>query len=255
MTTSNRRPLIAGNWKLYKTIKESIDLVTQLKRGLPNPLACDVVVAPVYTALYAVRGEIGTSAIRLAAQDAYWENQGAFTGEVSSYLLRDVGCDYVIVGHSERRQYFGETDAGVNKKAKSVLAHQMSPIVCVGETKEQREAGKTLQVILSQVDGALQGLQSDDLSKMAIAYEPVWAIGTGLTASPKDAQDAHHAIRERVAGLLGGESAEKLRILYGGSVKPDNAASLMSQPDIDGALVGGASLKAESFLSIVKAAG
>lgn len=255
MTTSTRRPLIAGNWKLYKTINESIELVTLLKRGLPDPLACDVVVAPVYTALYAVRGELGTSAIRLAAQDAYWENQGAFTGEVSSFLLRDVGCDYVIVGHSERRQYFGETDEGVNKKAKSVLAHQMSPIVCVGETKEQREAGKTLQVILSQVDGAFQGLQSNDLSKMAIAYEPVWAIGTGLTASPQDAQDAHRAIRERVAGLFGGESAEKLRILYGGSVKPDNAARLMAQPDIDGALVGGASLKAESFLGIVKAAG
>jgi triosephosphate isomerase len=255
MTTSNRRPLIAGNWKLYKTIKESVELVTQLKRGLPNPLACDVVVAPVYTALHAVRAELSASAIRLAAQDAYWEKQGAFTGEVSSFLLRDVGCDFVIVGHSERRQYFGETDAGVNKKAKSVLAHQMSPIVCVGETREQREAGKTLQVILSQVDAALQGLQPGELSQLAIAYEPIWAIGTGLTASPKDAQDAHRAIRERVAGLFGGESAEKLRIVYGGSVKPDNAASLMAQPDIDGALVGGASLTAESFLGIVKAAG
>jgi triosephosphate isomerase len=255
MTTSNRRRLIAGNWKLYKTVKESVELVKQLKGGLPLSLSCEVAVAPVFTALTAVRAELSTSAIKLTAQDAYWENQGAFTGEVSAFLLRDAGCDYVIVGHSERRQFFGETDEGVNKKTKAVLANDMAPIVCVGETREQREAGKTLHVVLSQIDGALQGFQSAELGRLVIAYEPVWAIGTGLTASPQDAQQAHRAIRGRVAERFGNALADNLRILYGGSVKPDNAANLMAQPDVDGALVGGASLAADSFLGIVKAAG
>jgi triosephosphate isomerase len=255
MTTTKRRPLIAGNWKLYKSIKEAVELVEQLKKGLPSSLNCDVVVAPVYTALSAVRAAISSSSIKLAAQDAYWEKQGAFTGEVSAYLLRDAGCDYVIVGHSERRQFFAETDVSVNKKAKTVLENQMSPIICVGETRQEREAGTTLKVILSQLDGALQGFKAEELARVAIAYEPVWAIGTGLTASPQDAQAAHHAIRERLAQLFGQETAPIVRILYGGSVKPDNAATLLAQPDIDGALVGGASLTADSFLGIVKAAG
>jgi triosephosphate isomerase (TIM) len=255
MANANRRPLIAGNWKLNKTIKESVDLVSQLKKGLPSSLACDVAVAPVFTALSAVGSELSSTAIKLAAQDTYWEDQGAFTGEVSAFLLRDVGCDFVIIGHSERRQFFGETDQGVNRKTKSVLSNQMIPIVCVGETKKEREAGTTLQVILSQVSGGLQGLSAEEVKRLTVAYEPVWAIGTGLTASPADAQDAHRAIRDRIAQMVGRETADTVRILYGGSVKADNAAALLAQPDLDGALVGGASLTADSFLGIIKAVG
>jgi triosephosphate isomerase (TIM) len=255
MNISKRRPLVAGNWKLHKTVPGSLDLVRELKHRLSRGVRCEVAVAPVYTALFAVNSELAGTEIRLAAQDVYWENQGAFTGEVSAMLLRDVGCHYVIVGHSERRQLFGETDAGVNKKTKAVLANDMAAIVCMGETREQREAGKTLAIVLSQLDGALAGVPNSDFPRIVIAYEPIWAIGTGLTSSPQDAQAVQSAIRGRISEHYGSQIAESTRILYGGSVKPENAANLMAQPDIDGALVGGASLTAESFVGIVEGAG
>lgn len=254
MKAEKRRPLVAGNWKLNMNIAGSAQLVREIKRSLPALRRCEVAVAPVFTALRAVYDEIAKSQIKLAAQDVYWEEKGAFTGEVSASLLKDVGCEYVIVGHSERRQMFGETDISVNKKTKAVIVNEMTAITCVGETREQREAGKTLQVVLSQVDGALKEIQRPNLLRIVIAYEPVWAIGTGLTASPSDAQQVHGAIRNLLVERFGAEAAESVPILYGGSVKPDNAASLMEQPDVDGALVGGASLVAESFLAIVRAA-
>jgi triosephosphate isomerase (TIM) len=255
MPISNRRRLVAGNWKLNKTIKDSVDLAKELTRNLPTSISCEVLVAPVFTALYAVRGELAKGAIRLAAQDSYWENHGAFTGEVSAFLLRDVGCDYVIVGHSERRQLFGETNSSINKKIKAVIANDMIAIVCVGESHAQHDSGETMDVVLSQVSETLQGIESAALSRIVIAYEPIWAIGTSMTATPQDAQEVHFAIRERLTKLFGREPAQTVRILYGGSVTPYNAANLLAQPDIDGALVGGASLVADLFLGIVKAAG
>lgn len=253
--TQKRRPFVAGNWKLNKTINESVALIQDLKRGLATEPACEVVVAPVYTALAAVRAELDGSFIKLSAQNVHWVDQGAFTGEVSAPLLRDVGCDFVIVGHSERRQFFGETDETVNKRANAVLNCGMSVIVCVGETLEERQAGKTLQRISSQVDAALNGIKPEESPRIVVAYEPVWAIGTGVNAEPTDVQDAHKAIRNLLAKQFNDSLANQMRILYGGSVKPENAASLIGQPDVDGALVGGASLSAESFIGIIKAAG
>ncbi|MBN1652361.1 MAG: triose-phosphate isomerase [Deltaproteobacteria bacterium] len=257
MSTTNqtRRPLVAGNWKLHKTIGESVALVREIKTALAAESRCEVVVAPVFTALAAVRDEIKGSVIKLSAQNVFWESRGAFTGEVSALLLRDVGCDYVIVGHSERRQLFGETDASVNKKVKAVLASSISVIVCVGESLEERKAGKTLQIVSSQVRSALDGLALDHLPNVVIAYEPVWAIGTGVNAEPEEVQQAHETIRGLVAKQFNDSLAKSTRILYGGSVKPENADLLMGQPDVDGALVGGASLTADSFIGIVKAAG
>jgi len=255
MTTSTRRLIVAGNWKLHKKIEESLSLVAELKSALTTQTNCEIVVSPVFTALHAVSAEIEGTQIKLSAQDVYWEDQGAFTGEVSAPLLQNVGCEYVIVGHSERRQYFGENDQSVNKKAKAVLVHNMIPIICVGESLQQRESGSTLQVIISQVEAALQGLKQQEMECVVIAYEPIWAIGTGKTASPEDAQEAHSAIRRQIANQFDQKTADGVRILYGGSVKPSNTASLMAKPDVDGALVGGASLTAESFLGIIKAAG
>jgi len=257
MTTTNqkRRPLVAGNWKLHKTIDESVALIRELKRGLVAEPNCEVVIAPVFTALSAVRDELKGSFIKLSAQNAHWIEQGAFTGEVSVPLLRDVGCDYVIVGHSERRQFFGETDETVNKRARAVLDCGISVIICVGETLEERKAGKTLQRISIQVESALSGLKSEESPRIVVAYEPVWAIGTGVNAEPAEVQEAHKAIRDLLAKQFDDSLANDMRILYGGSVKPTNAASLIGQPDVDGALVGGASLTADSFIGIIKAAG
>ncbi len=254
-TTQERHPLVAGNWKLYKTIDESVALVQELKRGLAAEPGCEVVVAPVYTALAAVRDELKGSFIKLCAQNVHWIDQGAYTGEVGAPLLRDVGCDYVIVGHSERRQYFKETDKNVNKRVKAVLNCGMSVIICVGETEKERKAKQTLQRISTQVKAALKGLKPEDSPRIVVAYEPVWAIGTGLNAEPEDAQKAHSAIRDLLAKQFNDSLANHMRILYGGSVKPENAASLIGQPDVDGALVGGASLTADSFIGIIKAAG
>jgi triosephosphate isomerase len=216
-------------------------------------LACDVVVAPVATSFSAVREAIDGATVGLSAQNTFWEDSGAFTGELSPALLLDAGCAYCIVGHSERRQYFGETDAGVRKKVAALLAHGIVPIVCVGESLEQREAGKTLEIVLGQVEAATDGLDARTLASLVVAYEPLWAIGTGRTAKAEDAQEVHEAIRGRLAELKSSSWAASVRVLYGGSVKPSNADDLLAQPDVDGALVGGASLSADDFIPIIDA--
>jgi triosephosphate isomerase len=246
-----RKPVIAGNWKLYKTNGEAVDLVTKLIPEVKNNKGVDIVVAPVFTALTSVKQAIAGSNIMLSGQDCFWEEEGAFTGEVSPKLLIDAGCSHVIIGHSERRQYFGETDETVNKKIKAALAAGLMVLFCIGETLAQRESEKTFEVLKSQVTGGLSGITREQLKNIIIAYEPVWAIGTGKTATDQQAQEAHAFIRSQVAGLYNQTAGKNIRILYGGSVKPDNIKGLMTQPDIDGALVGGASLKAESFGAIV----
>ena len=245
-----RTPVIAGNWKLFKTIAEATGIVNELKPLVAGTKDVEIVVAPVFTALSRVADVLAGSNVNLAAQDCYWEEEGAFTGEVAPKLLANAGCSHVIIGHSERRQYFGETDETVNKKAKAAIAAGLTAIVCVGETLAEREADKTFAVIETQLKGGLAGFSADLLAKTVIAYEPVWAIGTGKTASDAQAQEVHSFIRSLMAKLFGQASADAIRILYGGSVKPDNVKGLMSQTDIDGALVGGASLKADSFAAI-----
>ncbi len=248
-----RQKFVCGNWKLNKTVAEATALVKELAAGLAGDARVQVAVAPVFTALPAVAQALAGTPIQLAAQDVHWEAQGAFTGEVSAPLLADVGVKHVIVGHSERRQLFGETDESVRKKVGAVLAAGLRPIVCVGETLAEREAGRTLDVVGRQVRGGLAGLPADTLAAITLAYEPVWAIGTGKTATTAQAQEVHAAIRA-ILRELGGAAADSIRIQYGGSVKPENAAELMAQADVDGALVGGASLKAKDFLAIVKGA-
>jgi triosephosphate isomerase len=250
--TGKLTPLIAGNWKMHKTQAEARALAQEIRQGLrPSPVV-DVAVAPPYTALAAVAAEIANSPIKLAAQDVFWEKQGAYTGAISAAMLADVGCHYVIIGHSERRQYFGETDDTVNRKRNAVLEAGLFPIVCVGETLTEREQGLTFQVVETQVRQGLAGLAPGQGERLTIAYEPVWAIGTGITATPDQAQEVHKLIRDLLPEVAGSAA---IRILYGGSVTPDNAAHLMAQPDINGALVGGASLKAASFLGIIAASG
>lgn len=250
-----RKPVIAGNWKLYKTTPEALELVTGLKPLVAHNKDVEIVVAPVFTVLNSVKPALAGSPVNLAAQDCYWEEEGAFTGEVSPGMLIDAGCTHVIIGHSERRQYFGETDTTVNKKIKAALNAGLTVLFCIGETLAERDAEQTLDVLKTQVCGGLEGLGSEQLARVIIAYEPVWAIGTGKTATNEQAQDAHSFIRGVVGGLYGPEAADAMRILYGGSVKPDNIKGLMDQPDIDGALVGGASLKADSFAAIVNYGG
>lgn len=245
-----RPQIIAGNWKMHKTLAEARALAQEIRDHLPAPLQVEVVVAPPYTALAAVREVIAGSPVRLAAQDVFWERQGAYTGAISPLMLTDVGCQYVIIGHSERRQYFHETDATVNRKLRAALEAGLRPIVCIGETLAQREREETLAVIQEQLTAGLAGLALEQLRQLVIAYEPVWAIGTGRTATPEQAQEVHAFIRELLARHFD-PAASDLPILYGGSVTPENIAALMAAPDIDGALVGGASLKAESFLKIV----
>lgn len=252
MRNNNRTPIIAGNWKLNKTISEAVTLTTDLAKLVDNISDVEIVVAPVFTALSNVANVINGSNIQLAAQDLYWEDSGAFTGEVSAPMLMDVGCDYVIIGHSERRQYFGETNETVNQKVKAALSHGLKPIICVGELLEEREEGKTESVIEDHVKGGIVDLNESELESCVIAYEPVWAIGTGKTATPDQAQEVHSYIRNILKDSYSEELALQIRIQYGGSVKPGNAAELMSQQDVDGALVGGASLDAESFAEIVK---
>ena len=246
-----RVPFIAGNWKLNKTVAESLALVTEIKNAVASVRDVEVAVAPVYTALHAVGKRLEGTAIGLAAQECYWEDSGAWTGQVSVPLLKDVGCTYVIVGHSERRQHFGETDAGVNKKARAVLKHGLKPIICIGETLAERDGNQTLAVVGAQLNAALDGMVADDVRQVVIAYEPVWAIGTGRNATPAQAQEVHAFIRKELRSRFG-EVADEVRIQYGGSVKPDNVATLMAEPDIDGALVGGASLTADSFVKLVR---
>jgi triosephosphate isomerase len=250
---TERQPLIAGNWKMYKTQGEARALAREIRQGLPGANRAEVMVAPPYTALAAVAGELAGSPIRLAAQDTFWERQGAYTGAISPGMLLDAGCYYAIVGHSERRQHFGDTNQSVNRKLLAALETGLVPILCVGEILEERQAGQTLHRVAEQIREGLEGVAGDAREKVVIAYEPVWAIGTGLTATPAQAQEVHAFIRSLLREFLG-PAAETTRILYGGSVTPDNALSLLSEPDIDGALVGGASLKSDSFLKIIAAA-
>ena len=251
-----RKTIIAGNWKMYKTIVEAIELVNGLKRDLfkLESEGIDIVVCPAFTALSEVAELLVESNIALGAQNLFWENEGAFTGEVSAGMLKDAGAKYVIIGHSERRQYFGETNETVNKKVNAALKSSLVPIVCVGETLEQREKGDTFKVLDGHIKNGLKDLEREDLLKITIAYEPVWAIGTGKTATANQAEEAHKYIRGLLAELSDKDTAGLMRIQYGGSVKPENITELMQQPDIDGALVGGASLKIESFCEIVKKA-
>ena len=246
-----RIPIIAGNWKLYKTVAEGRELVTGLLAGLGVVTDREVVVCPPYTALYPLGELLANTPIALGAQEVFSETQGAFTGAVAPQMLRDVGCTYVIVGHSERRQFFGDTDATVNRKLHAALAGGLRPIMCVGESKPQRDSGQAEPIVTAQVRGGLVNVSTEQLLNVVIAYEPIWAIGTGDTATAADAQAMHAAIRATLVELYGDEAAQTVRIQYGGSVKPDNVDELMSQPDIDGALVGGASLKADSFLRII----
>lgn len=246
-----RTPIMAGNWKMYKTVDEAVDLVKGLLAGLGALTEREALVCPPYTALYALRPLLVGTKLALGAQDLHHEPQGAFTGAIAAGMLCDVGCRYVIIGHSERRQYFGETDASVNRKIRAALAAGLSPIVCVGELKSERDSGQAEAVVARQITGGLTGLSAAEAARLVIAYEPVWAIGTGDTATPADAQAMHAAIRTMLGNQFGSATADALRIQYGGSVKPDNIDELMAQPDIDGALVGGASLKADSFLRII----
>jgi triosephosphate isomerase len=247
-----RKVVIAGNWKMYKTVSESVDTVLALKPLVANANHCEVIIAPVFTALKTVADRIEGSNIRIAAQDCSTEvEEGAHTGEVAAFMLKDVGASHVIIGHSERRQLYSETDLMVKKKCQAAIIAGLTAIVCVGESLEQRDQGIAENVVSGQLNGGLSGLTASDLDRIIVAYEPVWAIGTGRTATPEQAQEMHAFIRRVFAERHSESAAEKLRILYGGSVKPDNAAGLMEQADIDGALVGGASLKAESFAQIV----
>ena len=246
-----RKPVIAGNWKLFKTTSEALELVNGLKPLVKSANHCEIIVAPVFTVLQSVKQAISGSNINLSGQDCFWEEEGAFTGEVSPRMLVDAGCSHVIIGHSERRQFFGEADETVNKKLKAALKSGLIAVICIGETLAERESDKTYEVLRTQVSGAMAGIEGAELKSITIAYEPVWAIGTGKTATDQQAQEAHAYIRTLFAELYGPNVAQGLRILYGGSVKPENIKGLMNQPDIDGALVGGASLKADSFAEIV----
>lgn len=249
-----RTPIVVANWKLNKTVGEAVGFTSSLKGMVSDIDDVQVVLAPAFTALNAVASTLSGSNIRLSAQDVFWEDNGAFTGEISPAMLKDVGCEYVIIGHSERRQNFGETNDSVNKKVKAALSYELIPILCVGESLEDREAGRTESVIDDHVRNGIAGISSEAMLSTVIAYEPVWAIGTGVTATPDQAQLSHQFIRSLLSELYSVDLADGIRIQYGGSVKPENTSELMAQPDVDGALVGGASLEVESFAQIVKSA-
>lgn len=246
-----KRPLIVANWKMYKTISEALTIVASVRAGIHKATECAVVICPPYTALAAVGQALKDSPLELGAQDMHPETEGAFTGEISPIMLKELGCRYVIVGHSERRSHFHETDEFVNKKVKTALKFNIVPIVCIGETLEEREARKAFEVVKSQFDTSLKDLTEDDIQRSVIAYEPVWAIGTGRTATPEQAEQMHSYIRRLLHEKYGEENSSRVLILYGGSVKPENMSALMQKPNVDGALVGGASLKADSFTQIV----
>jgi triosephosphate isomerase len=247
-----RKPFIAGNWKLHNTIPEALELIESLKTALKDVTDREIVVAPVFTALVPVAKALRGSNITLAAQNCYPAQTGAFTGEVSPSLLKDAGCNYVIVGHSERRQLLGETDVFINGKIRALAAEGLGAIFCIGETLEERETDRTLDVLQTQVTEGLREVPAEAMTRIVVAYEPIWAIGTGRTASEDQAEDAHAFIRGLLQGLFGPPVAQEVRIIYGGSVKPDNVDGLMAQEDIDGCLVGGASLKAADFSRIVQ---
>lgn len=250
-----RRKVIAGNWKMNNDPVQSKDLITKLIDGLNGKqVHCEVIVCPPYTSLSEAGSLVKNTTVKLGAQNMYFEDSGAFTGEISPSMLLGAGCEYVILGHSERRTIFGETDDVINKKIKKALEAGLKPIFCVGETLAERESGATKKVVERQVTEGLNEISEADLSKIIVAYEPVWAIGTGKTATPAQAEEVHEFIRNLIAGKYSKNAAENLVIQYGGSVKPDNAAELLSQKDIDGALVGGACLKADSFIAIITSA-
>lgn len=250
-----RRPVIAGNWKMHRNSAETRDLVRKLLAGLKDDrIDCDIIVAPPFTSIFAAVEETRGSMIGVSGQNLHWEDKGAFTGEISGQMLREIGCGYVIVGHSERRQYFGETDRSVNLKIKAAVRSELVPIFCLGETLEERERGATFEVVKRQLTLGLHEVKPEDPSRFIIAYEPVWAIGTGRTATPEQAQEVHAFLRGELGSLAGESLAQEIRILYGGSVKPENTRGLMNCPDIDGGLVGGASLNAEDFVGIVREA-
>ncbi len=248
-----RKKLIAGNWKMFKKIGEAQALIKEIAQNAGDVSAVELLVCPPYTALYAAAEARKGSSIKLGAQDLHWEEQGAFTGKISWDMIRDTTAEYVIIGHSEQRTYFHETDETVNKKTRTALKGGLIPIICVGETLAERDGGKTMDVVSSQTKKAFDGITAEDAAKCVIAYEPVWAIGTGRNATPEQAQEVHAMIRGLVKSLYSASVADGMRILYGGSMKPDNAKSLLSQADIDGGLIGGASLKADSFLAIARA--
>lgn len=247
-----RKLIIAGNWKMFKTVSQAIELVNGLKRSLYDITAIDIVLCPPFTVLTEVYEVISDSNLNLGAQDMHWEREGAFTGEISGPMIKDAGCNFVILGHSERRQYFGETNLLVNKKIKAALSLNLTAIVCVGENLWQREQNKTFDVIKEQVEECFFEIKKEELKNIVIAYEPVWAIGTGKTATPAQAQEVHKFIRNLLNKLYDEETVVLVRIQYGGSVKPENIAELIRQDDIDGALVGGASLDVNSFSSIIR---
>lgn len=247
-----RKPIIVGNWKLNKTRQQAIDLAIGIRNILASVPHLDVGIAPPFTALSAVSQRIQESRLILAAQNCIDVDWGAYTGEVSVPMLADAGCSHIIVGHSERRQFFAETDAVVNRKVRAILKHGLIPILCIGEHLEERQAGKAFEIVETQLLGGLETVSAEQASKIVLAYEPVWAIGTGHVATPEQAQEVHGFLRKVLVNRFGGDMANQIRIQYGGSVKPDNIRGLMEQPDIDGALVGGASLDAESFIKILK---
>lgn len=249
-----RPPVVAGNWKMHMTIPEARALVTAIVKASLGLAEAEIIVAPPFTALNEVRKVIEGSSVQMAAQNLFWEEKGAFTGEIAAPMLKDAGCQYVIVGHSERRQHFGESDADICKKIKVALRYQLFPIVCIGESLEERERGETMSRVAHQLEEGLDGISASEFERILIAYEPIWAIGTGKTATPEQAEEVHAWIREKLALGYGKNRAGCAIILYGGSVKPTNALALMSEKDIDGFLVGGASLEAESFVGIIKEA-
>ena len=251
MASNKRTPMIAGNWKMHLTSKEAADLAAAMKKGLDPDLKHEVLLAPTFTALHAVNAVLAGSKIFLSSQDVAWEEKGAFTGAVAPSQIKDAGCTHAIIGHSERRKIFLETDEVINKKMKAAIKANIVPVLCIGETLEERESQKTYRVLETQLNGAFAGISAAEAAKVVIAYEPVWAIGTGKTATPDQAQDAHIFVRKQMERIYGKGYAEAVRILYGGSVKADNVDELMSQPDIDGALVGGESLKADKFLRVI----
>lgn len=249
-----RQPLICGNWKMFKTVHDAVLHVKELRGLVKDISGVDIVVAPPFTAIHAAAEAAWNSNVAVSGQDVHWEREGAFTGAVSAPMLREAGAEFVIIGHSERRTLFGETDATVNKKVHAAIAAGLTPIMCIGETLDQRERDETLAVLDRQIKAGLEGTTGEQLAGMVLAYEPVWAIGTGRNATPQQAGEAHFHIRQRLKQWFGLDASERCRILYGGSVKPDNIATLIAQPDVDGALVGGASLDAASFLAIVRGA-
>ena len=246
-----RTPLIAGNWKMFKTVHETTVFTKELRSVLKDVAGVEIVVAPPFTSVHAAAEALRNSNIAVAAQDLYWEREGAFTGEVSAAMIKDAGAEFVIIGHSERRRLFGETDAMVNRKTMAAIGAGLTPIVCVGETLDERERNETLAVLDRQIKHGLDSVTGTQIADLVVAYEPVWAIGTGRNATAAQAEEAHQHIRQRLKQWFGGAAAEACHVIYGGSVKPDNIAQLIAEPDVDGALVGGASLEIGSFTDIV----